>query len=367
MEKEFELNNIQYDASYDTSKIKKDSPVFEVFNAWVTNNRYGALSDKQIRASKKYICNLGAKAGQGDGQAVAELNTLRRLAIEEETLKSIELLGTVFGTFAALGFNETVERVVRKFVGENAREQAANGDVVFPSVYEERYIVPTFLISAGYEVDYRRVSLGDMSLERRGIEQVKTAMLNMAKVKIVKIVTDAIRNAKGVRYQLEVAGLTKAGLDGIITKMRPHGRLSLVGDYALVSQLNGFAGYTATINSNTVLGISEKIMNEIHDTGYISAYNGVVVAEMENPYDTTKINAEGGFDTMIPRGIGWLLPTGVNSPVMTWTRGGITTMSGNDVKTGKIITRFDLEVACDVAKGLEYRIGQIIDTSLGGL
>jgi hypothetical protein len=39
-------------------------------------------------------------------------------------------------------------------------------------------------------------------------------------------------------------------------------------------------------------------------------------------------------------------------------------MTGNDISTGKVLTRFDLEVAADVAKGHEHEIGLINDTNL---
>lgn len=39
-------------------------------------------------------------------------------------------------------------------------------------------------------------------------------------------------------------------------------------------------------------------------------------------------------------------------------------MTGNDVSTGRLLTRYDLEVAADVAKGQEYKIGIVRDTNL---
>lgn len=364
---DFELNNIRRDSVYDTKQIKKSSPVSEVFSAWVTNEDFSKVAPKQVEICKSYIKDLGSKAMNGDSMAVAELNTLRRIAIEEETLKEITLLGNVFGPAYNLGFDETIEREVYKHTGEKSREQALGGDVVFPVITKDRYPVPTFSISAGYAVDYRRISLGDMTLEKRGIEEVKTDMVNRAKKHILNAVVKAVKDAKGVKYVAESAGLTKAVVDKIINDMRPFGRLSLIGDYALVSQMNSFAGYTAQVGSTNVLGLSEKILDQIQNTGVIAAYNGVVVTEMENPYDTTTVNADGEFDTLLPRGIAFLLPNGVKSPVATWTRGNITTLTGNDVKTGQVVTRFDLEMAVDVAKGMEYMIGMIIDTNLGGL
>lgn len=363
----FELNNVRRDSDYNTTKITKSSPVSEVFSKWVTTEDFSGINEKVVEKSKAYIKDLGAKALSGDDVAVAELNTLRRMTIEEETLKEITLLGNIFGSATNLGYDETIEREIVKHVGEKGREQALGGDVTFPVITKERYAVATFSISAGYAVDYRRISLGDMSLERRGIEEVKTTMVNLAKEHILKAVVKAVKNAKGVKYVAESAGLTKAVIDKIINDMRPFGRLSMIGDYALISQMNAFAGYTSQIGSTNILGLSEKILDQIQNTGVIAAYNGVVLTEMENPYDTTHVNDEGGFDTLLPRGLGFLLPNGTQSPVATWTRGGITTMTGNDVKTGQVITRFDLEMAVDVARGHEYKIGMIIDTNLGGL
>ena len=57
----------------------------------------------------------------------------------------------------------------------------------------------------------------------------------------------------------------------------------------------------------------------------------------------------------------------MNSPIATWTRGGLTSFTGNNVKNGKIETRFDLEVAVDVAKTQEWKIGTIYDNTIGGL
>ena len=42
-------------------------------------------------------------------------------------------------------------------------------------------------------------------------------------------------------------------------------------------------------------------------------------------------------------------------------------MTGEDVKSGQYITRFDIEIAADCAKGQEHRIGVIYDQQIGGL
>lgn len=109
-------------------------------------------------------------------------------------------------------------------------------------------------------------------------------------------------------------------------------------------------------------------MNEIAANGILSQYRGSVVAEMPNPYNEYEMNKDGdNFATLLPAGLAFVIPSGVQSPIATWTRGGLTSFTGNNVKTGKVETRFDLEVACDVARGQEHKIGTIYDTNIGGL
>ena len=139
---------------------------------------------------------------------------------------------------------------------------------------------------------------------------------------------------------------------------------TISGDYALISQFNGFAGYEG--KTPTVNGISQAVMDEIHNTGLMGLYNGAVLSEIPNPYDLTSINKDGdNFDTMLPAGLGYVIPSGGQSPIYTVTRGGLTSFSGNDVSTGQIISRFDLEVGALVAPGREYEVGIIADKNLG--
>lgn len=362
----FEMNNVRKDSDVYNGTITKHSPVVEVFAAMVNGeslDRFGKKADVAVN----YIKNLGSRADNGDVAAVAELNTIRRFVIEAPVMQEMKLL-SIFGSYQNVGYDETIEREIYTHTGERSREQAAGGDVVFPVITKETYTVPTFTVSGGYAVDYRRVAKGDMSKENEGIAQVKTDILNNAKLAIVKKVYKAIKDATGVKYLYEYAGLTKTGVDGVLTNVRRNGRPTVVGDYALISQFTPWAGYVGTINSNTITGISEKAMNEIAQNGALSMYNGAVLAEMENPYNEYKMNAAGdNFETLLPAGLGFVIPTGAKSPIATYTRGGLTSFTGNDVKTGKILTRFDIEVGCDVAKGQENKIGVIYDTNVGGL
>lgn len=362
----YELNNVRRDADAFSGKFHKASPVVEVFSAMVRGeslDKFGAKADTAVA----YIKDLGVRAENGDYGAVAELNTLRRFVIETPILEEIKLL-SIFGSYQNVGADETIEREVYNHVGEGSREQAAGGDVVFPAITKEVYPVPTFTVSGGYAVDYRKIALGNMEKENEGIARVKTDIRNKAVLAIVTRVYNAIKNATGVKYAFEGAGLTKTGVDGVLGAVRRNGKPTIVGDYAILSQFNGWAGYAGQINTTTITGISEKAMNELAQTGMLSAYNGAVLAEMPNPYNLTKMTDDGNnFATYLPAGLAFVIPAGVDTPIATWTRGGLTSLTGNNVKTGHVETRFDLEMAVDVAKGQEYKVGTIYDTNVGGL
>lgn len=360
----FELNNVRKDADIFGGKFNAKSPVVEIFSAMITGKDLPAFGKKTDEAVN-YIKALGERASSGDITAAVELNTLRRMVIEPKLLEEIKLL-SIFGTYTNLGFDETVEVETYDHIGEKSRVQAINGDVIFPQIVSTKYQVPTETISGGYAVDYRRVAIGDMSRENEGMEQVRISIRNRAAQRVIKKVFDAIDNATGVKYLFEASGLTKVGLDGVLTNVRRFGKPSIVGDYALVSQITPFAGFNGT--APIVTGISEKTMNEVAQTGIVGMYNGAVVSELPNAYDLTSLNVAGtNFNTLLPTGLGFILPTGGNSPIKMFSRGGLTSFTGNDVATGRVMTRYDLEFAVDVAKGREYEVGIVHDSSLDTL
>ncbi len=362
----FEMNNVRKDSDIFNGKFTKQSPVVEIFSAMVKGeslDKFGKKADVAV----KYITDLGNRAENGDYTAVAELNTLRRFIVEAPVMEELKLLG-IFGTYQNVGFDETIEREVYAHSGEFSRQQANNGDVVFPVTTADRYSVPTFTVSGGYAVDYRRIAQGDMSKENEGIELVKRDILNKAKLEIVKRVYNAIKNATGVKRNLELAGLTKTGVDGVLSKIRRYGKPTVIGDYAITSQFTPWAGYVGTINSNTITGISQKALEDIAQNGGLSMYNGAIISELQNPYNEYKLNADGSdFTTVFPAGLAFVIPASVDTPIATFTRGGLTSLTGNDIKTGKVLTRFDVEMGVDVAKGQEHKIGVIYDTNIGGL
>ena len=360
----FELNNERKDANFVSGKINSKSPVVEVFSA-MANGKDLARFGKKGDVAAKYIKELNSKASAGDPVAVSELNELRRFVMQPILLQEIKLLG-IYGNYRPIGWNESCEVEIPEFVNLGAREQAAGQDVTFPTIRKKRVPIATTVISGGYAVDYRKAALGDMTDENELQEQVRVQIRNKAAQYVVKTVYNAVKNAKGVKYFFEGAGLTKTGADGVIANVRRFGKPTVSGDYALISQFNGFAGYAGV--TPTVSGISDAIMNEIHNTGLMGMYNGAILSEIPNPYDMTTLNKAGdNFETLIPAGLGFVIPAGGQSPIYTVTRGGLTSFSGNDVTTGTQISRFDMEVGCIVAEGREFMVGMLSDTNLNNL
>lgn len=357
----FELNNARKDTEFTNGNIKPVSPIVEVFSAMTSGqelSKFGAVADKSV----EYIKGLATKAGNGDFAAACELNTIRRFALEPKLLQEIKLLG-IFGSYQPLGLDDTIEVETYSHEGEKSRMQALNGDVPFPAIVANRYQVASKSISGGFAVDYRRIQLGDMSRENEGMEQVRIDIRNKASKYVMDTVYTAIKNATGVKYFYEDAGLTKTNLDKVITAVRRFGKPNITGDYAVVSKINQFIPYNST--AVAITGVSDAAMEEIRKNGFIMDYNGAIVSEIPNGYDFTTKNAAGdNFATLLPQNLVFVMPTGGRSPIRTWTRGGLTSFTGNDVTTGRVMTRFDLEVACDVARGREHEIGLIKDTSI---
>lgn len=364
----FELNNAKKDEMYVSGNIKKTSPVVEVFSAMVDGRELGSLkkvNSVQADKSAKYIMELNSKAAMGDVNAQCELNTLRKFVIEPVLAEEMKLL-SIFGTYRALGFGETIEAETYKHVGIEAKAQAEGLDVPFGAIKKEKYQVPTQIVSGGYAVNYRQAALGDMVRENEGMEETRKMIRNKAASYVLDKVVASVKDASGVKYYYENAGLVKASVDGLLKNIRRFGKPNVIGDYSIITQFSAWAGYAEVLGSKDVIGISQKVLDEIMEYGVLGKYNGSILSELPNTYDFATRDAAGtNFKTVFPQNIGFVVPTGTDSPIRTWTRGGLTSFTGNDVTTGEIMTRFDLEVAADVARGQEYKIGIIKDTTDG--
>lgn len=358
-----ELNNTRRDADlFANAKLSSKSPIVEIFSA-VALGEDTSKFGKKVDTVMAHVKELSSKALLGDSIAKAELNTIVRYAIEPKLNKAIQLFDFM-GTFRTIGYDEQPMMKTYKHEAIRSNFQAARGDVPFAATTWREYAIGTSTISSGYAFNYREVQSGNLDKVAEGMEQVQIDMQNKAMLYVVLEMVKAIRNATGVKYFAETASIAKQAVDENIAKIRKFGQPALVGDYSVVSQLSDFAGFKADPTDTKATRLSEIVMEEIRRTGLLSHYKGSSVVELPNQYNLTQLNAAGdNFETYLPEGLLFLIPQGAVSPLQVFQRGGLTSMSGNDIVTGTELTRFDLEIGAGVAEGREHEIGLIRDTN----
>lgn len=363
----FELNNARKDEVFASGKITEKSPVVEIFCAMANGEELGKYG-KKADVAAKYITDLANKAQMGDLSAVSEINEIRKFAMQPKLLQEIKLLG-LFGSYKPLGWGETAQLEKVEYDNVRADIQAEGQDVSTAFSRKSKTALAPITISAGHKVNYREIALGDMTTENVLMEEVRKEMRNKAALYVIETVYNAVANATGVKYFYENAGLSKTNVDELLTKIRRYGKPSVHGDYAVLAQFLPWIGYAGTIGSNTITGVSQKLLDEIADNGIVGSYNGAILSEIPNGYNFNKLTADGkSYETLLPAGLAFVTPAAPSNgvaPVQSFTIGGLTSFSGNSVSTGEVMTRFDLSVACGVAS--PESIAVIHDTNLDSL
>ena len=355
-----ELNAARKDSDYNRNReLIAKSPVVEIFSAMVEGKKLPDFGKDTTDKAVNYIKDLGVKAVNGDFSAAAELNTIRTYSIQPLVEEELRLL-QIFGDFEQIGVSDSIEREIYSISGKASRFQAPNGDVPFVVPTLNKYAVTPQTISGGFAVDYRRVSIGDMSMENRGLLKVRTEIMNKASRYVLNKVYTSIKNATGVKYFAEAAGIAAASFDPVLTLVRRYGPTTILGSYANVCQFDPSVISSA---GGTVLIMSEKALEEIRRIGYLGYYKGAIVREIPSVMDFSEIDGTD-FASLYPEGLVLLLPTGTDSPIKSWVRGGLTSLTGNDIATGHVLTRFDVEIAADVAVGHEFKVGLYNNTTL---
>ncbi len=353
-----EINNVQRNMNVKNEGV-------EIFSAICNGKdltKYGDKVDKVMA----YIKNLGEKAIGGDINAIAEINAIREIQIQAPLLKRINLFNYM-GDFQSVGYNEEIRYKVYQLQGKKAGEQAASGSFPFPTHTWREGTLSTKTISGGVVVDYREYASGNTDAINVANEQVITDMLNqMFYDIIVNMYTgvNAIVVAGGIANFTEAPGINQLALDAAIRTARRWGNVTISGDYSVVSQIEAFAGFTTNAVAPTVQ-FSEAVMEEIRKTGLLKSYRGTNIVEIPNTYNLTRLNAAGNFfETYLPEGLLFLLPkTNFSSPLQVGIKGGVTSMSGQDINLKSMVTRYDLEFGSVVINEYVPLIGLISDSN----
>ena len=362
----FELNttnNVKDTDAFVNGKLNAKSPIVEIFSALVSGedtSKYGAKVDKVVAR----VSDLATQSLAGDASAVAELNTIVKYAIEPKLLEAIKLF-SFMGRYKKIGYDAQPMMKTYKYESVDSRFQASSGDVPFAAHSFKEYPISTKTISSGYAVDYRELQSGNFDgTVAEGMNQVQIDMQNKAVYYVIAKMYNAIKNAKGVKHFAESAGITETGVKDMQKVVRRYGKVAIMGDYSVSSQLNDFAGYK-TFGANTIPFGADAVADEIRKTGLLNYYGGSNVVELANGFNFTKMKADkSSYELYLPEGLLFFVPQStVVSPLQIFLRGGLTSMSGDDLVTRQRITRFDMEIGADVAEGLEDWIGLISDTN----
>lgn len=344
------------------NKEMKKTEGIEIFSAAVQGkdtSRYG----KKVDMALNYMQNLGEKALAGDTKAQAEINTIRTVMIQTPLLQRLNLF-KFMGNVTNVGMNEELRYRVHQLQGKKSGIQANSGSFSFPTQTWRTKTMNTKTVTGGIAVDYREVASLDMDAINMANEQVITDMMNQMFYDIMVSLYKGIKGAKGIKNFAEAEGITKASVDNMIKKARRFGQTSLMGDYSVVSQLTDFVGFKNDLATGAeTLSFSDAVMEEIRKTGYVKNYKGTNVIEIPNTYNETKLNADGTFfDTYLPEGLLFGMPTGQSSPLQIGIKGGIRTMTGQDIDLALNVQRFDLEWGSEIIDELIPRVGLVSDS-----
>lgn len=336
--------------------------IVEVCSAIINGGDVSKFDSKVVDATYNRIKELGSKALMGDPLAKYELNEIQRYVVAPVLTQLIQL-PSLFGSFKDLPYNTQPKVKTYKHESIDPKFQANGGDVGFGVTSFTEYPINTQTISHGYAVDYREIQAGNLDAVAEGMNEVKNIMMNKFMSYITLTVYNSIKNATGIKFFNENAGLLGTQLDAMMKDVRRFGKVSLLGDFSMISQVNDLQGFTTTTNTKL---FSEAIMEEIRRQGYAGQYKGADIVEIPNTFNVNKLNVAGTkFQTYMPEGLLYVVPQNAQgvSPIQVFRKGGLTSANAMDIISGQEITRFDMEVAADVVKGREYEIGLISDTN----
>lgn len=345
----------------DEAKFKK---MVEICSALFSGNdadKYGKEKDAVVRQ----LAKLGQEAENGSSRAKAEINTIVKFLIEPKLLEAMKVFDFL-GNYHELKYHEQPKVKTYNYEGLDARLQAANSDVAFAGRNWIEYPVSTRTISSGMVIDYRELASGNFDgTIAEETAQVQTDMNNKAVGYVLGVLKNAIAsNTKYVKfYDTYTTNPTQTQVDGMVKKMRKMGKVSILGDYGILSGICDWNGYK-TVGSDVLPFFSPSQVEEMAKAGLNGFYKGSSLVELANPYNFTKPLADkSAFETYYSDEELYFTAAGNKSPLNIFRRGGITTMQGTDVETGTIKTRFDMEIGADVTRGREFEIGLIAKQS----
>ena len=346
------------------TRAKEKSPIVETFSVMAQGdaleNLHKKFGKEKVETCAKAIKELGSKASMGDTMAKVELNSIQEFLLAPKLQEMVKLF-SFMGTFKDLDYSDAPMGKKYKHESIRANSQAIGGDVPFGTTQWDYVPITTKNMSTGYAVNYREVASGNLDKVQEGLDQTLITLMNLSNRYVISELYKGVSKATGIKYFAESKGITKPALDDIMKKVRRNGKPSLCGDFSVVSQITPFAGVDT--GSTTKL-FSEEVLRQLMEQGLLSWYNGSAVVELPNQYDKSTKNADGSnFKTLLPEGLLFVMPQATVAPLQIIRRGGISSMTAQDIYTGQEITRFDMEMGTFFDQDRADEVGLISDTN----
>lgn len=333
-------SNVELNSVMQSKQItnKEGVEIFSAICEGKDTSRYGAKVDTVLG----HIKETGAKAVNGSREAQAELNNIQKLMIEAPLLKRLNIFDFM-GEKITVGYNEEVRYKQFTLEGTKSAVQATNGAFPFPTYDFTTKVMSTKNITGGVVVDHYEFAQGNCDAIQVMNEQVVTDMMNKMFADVQVTLYNSIKTAT-IKNFIEASGLTKASVDAVLKNARRFGKVNIMGDFSVVSQMEDMTGFK--VNS-TDKQFSQTVMDEIMKLGLINTYKGSSVIEIPNSFDYTKLNAAGTFyETYLPEGLLYFLTAGEKSPLKIGIKGGLRSMAGQDINKALDVVRYDLSFGC---------------------
>lgn len=158
----------------------------------------------------------------------------------------------------------------------------AKGSTTARSIIANKQIVlDTVEVSARPVMNLIELAKGEVKMSdliREAHERMQSAHYGL----IQKVINDSVTEWKTPFYGTG-SGLVKTTLDTMLNFWKRTGKVAILGDIEVLSQLSELTGFAAATGEKA---FSDQLIGEHNDNGYLGKYNGANVVSLTNPYES---------------------------------------------------------------------------------
>lgn len=262
-------------------EIRKDSQIIEIATAAARHERI----DSNVREdADKLIRDLASDPNPHNRYQIAQLV---KYAVNDIVKRDTNWLDAIADT-KRVGFGDKAEFDV-KLPGVKAFIQAKGATTPRTKNSRKAFTMETLSVSSRPFINIVELQNGLAN----AADLINDASYQM-EVAINRYIEDvlyqAVQTWAAPYYASGSNALVKSTLDPMILHwLRTTGGATILGDIALLNQLYGLTGFTATTNTQ----LNDAILGEQNQNAFIGVYNGAKVLNLMNPF------AEDGTDNTV--------------------------------------------------------------------